>query len=44
MTLNELSFLDKYPRTKHFIETHPGVALDTALMLTEIEIKKLEKG
>ena len=39
-----LDFLNKYPRTKRFLETHPGIDLDQALILTEIELKKLEEG
>jgi len=35
-------FFDKYPRTKKFLEQHPGTSLDQALILTEIEISKLK--
>ena len=34
--------LDKYPRTKHFLQK-TGMTLDQALIFTEIEIKKLEE-
>lgn len=35
-------FFDKYPRTKHFLET-TGMSLDQALIFTEIEVNKLKK-
>ena len=34
-------FLDKYPRTKRFLQ-ETGMTLDEALIFTEIEISKLK--
>ncbi len=36
-------FFQKYPLTKKFLEAS-GMTLDQALIFTEIEIKKLERG
>lgn len=35
-------FLNKYPRTKIFLQRHPEMDLDEALDHTEMELKKLE--